>query len=514
MADFSSEWRKVENLGGQMHNTEMNLQRVRAQIPSAESAVTSAQMRLNQAQGRLNSIPSYYGDDYETRSRYEQMRASAAADVSSASSDLHTAENRLNGLRSQERSLNAQLLAHRTEAEQAANEYRDAGNQARTKAAPANAAASKFEQISGLRFGKNAAAAGSELANQRALHYQSQATAYAELTEAATMAGRGIIPQIRGSAIAPRGTFNPVSTAASSVAVTAKPSVINPAGITGAAAINTAALTALASNSGTSVSPSAAGIKRFSAASVPYSAGENGSALNAMINKLRLSEEDFSSLLNENGLCMAASEKSNTAELTTVSAVKASPEKIDILAQPAPAKSGKSTKKKIDGHTYYYDANNEVYRVDDTLVENSSYELNGYKFSTDEKGRVESVEGKLHFRNEKRKNISDTKEVIGKGYEQLFDERGHLIADLFEGPNGLENIIMQNAHLNHSDYRKLENQLADCLNKNYDVRVRVSPIYEGDSFRPARILYEYWIDGERQFQSFPNLIETEKGKSQ
>lgn len=507
MADFSSEWRRVRNIGEQVHSTELNIQRVRAEIPSAEAAVTNAQIRLNQAQSRLNSIPSYYGDDNERRAMYEQMRADAQMAVSDASYHLHDAESRLSNLHNEERSLNAQLFTQRAEASQIASEYQKAGNQARAKIAPANIAASKFEQISGLRFGKNAAIAGSELSNQRALHYQSEATAYDELTEAAVMAERGIIPQKNSSSIAARGTFTPVSTPTVTAVRTFSPDT---AGIVGVTAINTAALSALTSNRFTADRPS---LTRFSAVSVPCSA-ENSLTLNSMTSKLGMNKEDFNSFIRENGLCLVTNEKSNTAELTTISAVKASPEKMNILAQPAPAKSGKYTKKKIDGHTYYYDANNEVYRVDDMLVENSSYELNGYKFKTDEVGRVASVEGKLHFRKDTRKNIRDTKEKIGKGYEQPFDERGHLIADWFEGPNGLENIIMQNAHLNHSEYKKFENQLADFLDKEYDVRVRILPVYEESSFRPTKIVYDCWIDGERFSKAFDNPIEVEKGKSQ
>ncbi len=509
MADFASEWSRVRQLGEQVHSTERNIQRVRAEILSAEAAVVSAQVELSNAQSRLNSIPTYYGDDYQMQSMYDNMRAQAEAAVSNASYHLHDAQNHLSNLHSEESSLNAQLLMHREEAVQTADEFREAGNQARAKISPASTAASKFQQMSGLRFGKNAAMAGSDLSNQRALHYQSQAAAYEELMEAANMARQGIVPKKNGSSIAARGTFTPVS---SPTVNATEMTSSNPAGILGVTEINSAALTSLTSKS-IPAFPSSSGIGKFSAVSVPCSAGENSLALNSVTIKLGMNKEDFNSFIKENGLCLVTDKKSNTAELTTISAVKASPEKMNIIAKPAVAKSGKSTKKKIDGHTYYYDANNEVYRVDDMLVENSSYELNGYKFRTDEVGRVASVEGKLHFRKDKRKNIRDTKEKIGKGYEQPFDERGHLIADWFEGPDGLENIIMQNAHFNHSDYKRLEIKLAGYV-KDHDVRVKITPVYEESSFRPKEILYEYTIDGERFSQLFPNPIETEEGKLQ
>ena len=40
----------------------------------------------------------------------------------------------------------------------------------------------------------------------------------------------------------------------------------------------------------------------------------------------------------------------------------------------------------IDGKTYYYDDTGKLYRVENELVPNTEYEINGYKYTTDEKG--------------------------------------------------------------------------------------------------------------------------------
>ena len=51
--------------------------------------------------------------------------------------------------------------------------------------------------------------------------------------------------------------------------------------------------------------------------------------------------------------------------------------------------------------------------------------------------------------------IKDSIESIGKGYEKVGDDRGHLIGDQFGGANSLENMIPQKAEINQTIYEKL-----------------------------------------------------------
>lgn len=103
----------------------------------------------------------------------------------------------------------------------------------------------------------------------------------------------------------------------------------------------------------------------------------------------------------------------------------------------------------IDGVKCATDDLGQLYRVGDDLVPNMSYEINGYKYVTDAMGRVESAEGFLQLKtHEGRLTIKDTIQSIGKGFEELFDQRGHLIADRFNGSNGLENIVAMGGEVN------------------------------------------------------------------
>lgn len=159
----------------------------------------------------------------------------------------------------------------------------------------------------------------------------------------------------------------------------------------------------------------------------------------------------------------------------------------------------------VGGKTYYYDDNGKLYRVENDLAPNSEYEINGYKYTTDDKGRIVSAEGTLHMKNrEGRLPIKDSIEDIGKGDQKEGDDRGHLIGDQFDGSNGVENMIPQDANINRNDFKNFENELAKEVKDGKEVNIKVEPIYEGDSKRPVAIVVTYSINGEESVRVFPN----------
>lgn len=159
----------------------------------------------------------------------------------------------------------------------------------------------------------------------------------------------------------------------------------------------------------------------------------------------------------------------------------------------------------VDGDKHYTDDNCNIYRINNDLIANNTYEINGYKYETDEAGRVVSAEGKLQIKDhEGRRDIKDTKSEIGKGDEKDTDDKGHLIADRFNGSNGMENIVAQDSRLNQGDYKKLEDQLAKEVNAGKDVYMRVDLDYPGNSYRPGSFLVSYSINGEEFVKVFSN----------
>lgn len=162
-----------------------------------------------------------------------------------------------------------------------------------------------------------------------------------------------------------------------------------------------------------------------------------------------------------------------------------------------------------DGRKCYYDDNGELYRIDADLLPNHTYEINGYQYETDDEGRIISAGGNLKLKDrEGRLPIRDSLEDIGKGDEKEDDDRGHLIGDQFNGSNGLENMIPQDAEINRNDYKNFENELAKAVKEGKEVYVKVEPVYEGDSHRPTALVVTYSIDGEENVRIFPNNTES------
>lgn len=153
----------------------------------------------------------------------------------------------------------------------------------------------------------------------------------------------------------------------------------------------------------------------------------------------------------------------------------------------------------------YYDDNGKKYREGDSLEPNAVFEKNGYKYQTDDKGRVISAEGKLQVKDHKdRKEMPDKRNVVAHGKMADSDDSGHLIADRFNGSGELENLVPMDRGLNRGDYAKLEGTLADAVKDGADVRMKVEPVYSGDSNRPDEFRVSYTIDGDKEVVVFKN----------
>lgn len=153
----------------------------------------------------------------------------------------------------------------------------------------------------------------------------------------------------------------------------------------------------------------------------------------------------------------------------------------------------------------YYDDNGEKYREGNSLEPNTTFEKNGYTYQTDEAGRVISAEGKLQVKDHKGRNeMPDTRDVVAHGKMADGDDRGHLIADRFNGSGELENLVPMEGKLNKGDYAKLEDTLAEAVKDGADVRMKVEPVYSGDSNRPDEFRVSYTIDGDKEVVVFKN----------
>lgn len=153
----------------------------------------------------------------------------------------------------------------------------------------------------------------------------------------------------------------------------------------------------------------------------------------------------------------------------------------------------------------YYDDNGEKYREGNSLEPNITFEKNGYIYQTDELGRVISAEGKLQVKDHKgRREMPDKRDVVARGEMSDSDDSGHLIADRFNGSGELENLVPMERSLNRGDCAKLEGTLAEAVKDGADVRMKVEPVYNGDSNRPDEFRVSYSIDGDKEVVVFKN----------
>lgn len=187
-------------------------------------------------------------------------------------------------------------------------------------------------------------------------------------------------------------------------------------------------------------------------------------------------------------------------EMTTKELNSAVKDEFEKAAQEVNAEDVKNN----TGLKEYFDDNGDKYREGDALLPDTEFEVNGYKYKTDDKGRPMSAEGRLRMRDpDYVREMEDVRKIEGQEYKTS-DDRGHIIAHQFGGSDKLENLLPMDAKLNQGDFAKLENTLADAVRDQADVRLKVEPVYEGDSTRPSEFRVTYSIDGDRDIVVFRN----------
>ena len=127
----------------------------------------------------------------------------------------------------------------------------------------------------------------------------------------------------------------------------------------------------------------------------------------------------------------------------------------------------------------------------------------GHTYKTDNKGRIVNCEATLKLEKGKRNNHAQ--KVVGRDDRKPDDDGGHLIATIFNGSGGFDNLVPMNSNLNRGEWKKLENMWVKELGKGKSVEVKIQPIYKGDSQRPVGFEIEHKIgNGEWEFNKFKN----------
>ena len=131
---------------------------------------------------------------------------------------------------------------------------------------------------------------------------------------------------------------------------------------------------------------------------------------------------------------------------------------------------------------------------------------NGYRYTTDEFGRISRVEvDDLVLKKGKRN--AHSQRVAGREYRITeaelkagLDDGGHLIGTQFNGSGDLDNLVAMNREINRSGgtWYNMEEEWASALKEvpPRKVTVDIQPVYSGKSLRPDSFKVIYEIEGK------------------
>ncbi len=140
------------------------------------------------------------------------------------------------------------------------------------------------------------------------------------------------------------------------------------------------------------------------------------------------------------------------------------------------------------------------------LSPNSSYELNGYRYTTDDKGRIATVEGDLRLEAADRDLYAQR--TVGADDGRLLDDQGgHLIGSQFGGYGGRENLTPMGKEVNayHTgEWGQMEKSWAERLKAGDSVRVHIEPVYNGATLRASSFNVTETINGKPKLKVILN----------
>ena len=149
-----------------------------------------------------------------------------------------------------------------------------------------------------------------------------------------------------------------------------------------------------------------------------------------------------------------------------------------------------------DGDLSRLDDNGDLIKdPDGNLRPEIEFEVNGTRYTTDERGRITHAEGYLTDTPDNERDNSAQSEAGGKD-RKPGDDGGHLRARMNGGSSGNENLVAMRDTINRGDYKQSENEENQMLKEGKQVYEKVDVTYDDDSARPSKIDKTY-TDGEK-----------------
>ena len=152
------------------------------------------------------------------------------------------------------------------------------------------------------------------------------------------------------------------------------------------------------------------------------------------------------------------------------------------------------------------DDNGETYSENGHLLPNTTYELNGNVYTTDENGRIVHVEAVPESSPENPRDNSAQQRCGGEDRLPT-DHGGHVVARDLGGDSGEGNLVAMDSRINQSDYTLMENDVKAALDEGKEVTTKTDISYDGDSERPDKITVTVTIDGKDTVYKFDNNMD-------
>lgn len=146
------------------------------------------------------------------------------------------------------------------------------------------------------------------------------------------------------------------------------------------------------------------------------------------------------------------------------------------------------------------DDTGKPYIKDGELIPNNTYEINGGKYETDDKGRIIHAEANVEINNSPRSSLNNRK-VDGL---EPGDDKGHIVARILGGADSEGNLVAMDSKLNRGEYKSMELGAKRALEEGKEVQMTVDIEYDGESKRPKSFTVTLEIDGEITVKKFLN----------
>lgn len=152
------------------------------------------------------------------------------------------------------------------------------------------------------------------------------------------------------------------------------------------------------------------------------------------------------------------------------------------------------------------DDNGKVYSIDGKLQPNTTYELNGNVYTTNENGRIISCEAKP-VRSPENPRDNEAQRQAGGENRRPNDQGGHIVGRDMNGDGGIGNLVAMDSKINQSDYKRMENDIKSALDEGKEVTTKTEMTYSGDSERPDNITVTVTNDGKDTVYKFDNNLD-------